>query len=374
VSWGALYYPPVLTLPPLAREHGWSVAFAMAGFSLAILVAGATAPKVGRLIDLHGGHRVLPAGSLLGALGLVALTQAQAPWAYFAAWAILGLAMAASLYDPAFATLGRIFGAAARQPITALTLVGGFASTVSWPATAVLLEAVGWRGTYWVYAAVLAGVSAPLQAFALPRGRAEVEAPRDAPAAPDTPPLPRTAATLGIVMAAFASYAFIPSGLLANLLAMLGRLGVESTAAVAIGLLFGPAQVAARLAEFVFARAVHPVLIARFAVALLAAGFLVLMLAGFSAVVAALFMVLLGVCNGLLTIARGTVPLALFGPRGYGALVGRIAGPALVVQSAAPFVVALAAERFSDFVALALVGALTLVSLGCFFAIRPSRA
>src|SRR5580704_8411887 len=156
LAWGAIYYPPVLTVPLIAADRGWSATFTMGGFSFGLLVAGLASPRIGMLIDRHGGHRVMPAGSLIGALGLVGLVHARHPVAYFAVWTALGLAMSASLYDPAFATLGRVFGAAARRPITALTLAGGFASTVSWPATHVLIEAVGWRGTYLVYAALLA--------------------------------------------------------------------------------------------------------------------------------------------------------------------------------------------------------------------------
>src|SRR5205814_4726654 len=140
-----------------------------------LLVGGLVAPRVGRLIDRYGGHRVMPLGSLLGSAGLVALVLAQHPLAYLVTWMALGVAMAASLYDPAFATLGRIFGSAARRPITVLTFMGGLASTASWPATHVLLGRYDWRGTYLVYAALLALVAAPLHAFALPRIRADLE-------------------------------------------------------------------------------------------------------------------------------------------------------------------------------------------------------
>jgi Major Facilitator Superfamily len=136
-------------------------------------VADSFPATVGALIDRFGGHVVMPFGSLIGALGLVGLVAAQKPWLYFGVWVVLGVAMAASLYDPAFASIARIFGAAARTPITALTLVAGFASTVSWPATQFLIGSVGWRGTYLVYAALLAFLAAPLHAFALPRRRAE---------------------------------------------------------------------------------------------------------------------------------------------------------------------------------------------------------
>ena len=173
LAWGAIFYPPVLTVPLIAHERGWSMAFAMGGFSLALLTAGLVSPRVGSMIDRHGGHRIMPLGSLLAALGLALIVYADHPAAYLAVWLLLGVAIAATLYDPAFATLGRIFGAAARRPITALTLAGGFASTVSWPATHFLIEAVGWRGTYLVYAALLALVAAPLHAFALPRTRAK---------------------------------------------------------------------------------------------------------------------------------------------------------------------------------------------------------
>ena len=172
LAWGAIFYTPVLILPLIAEERGFSLTFAMGGFSAGLLAAGFVAPTVGALIDRYGGHCVMPFGSLAGAAGLVAMTYASHPAVYVAVWVLLGAAMAASLYDPAFATLGRIFGARARQPITVLTLAGGFASTVSWPVTYALLKPLGWHGTYLFYAALLAFVAAPLHAFALPRTRA----------------------------------------------------------------------------------------------------------------------------------------------------------------------------------------------------------
>jgi MFS family permease len=370
IAWGGIFYPPVLMMPLIVADRGFSATFAMGGFSLGLLAAGLIAPTVGRMIDEHGGHRIMPLGSLAGAAGLVALVYASHPVAYFAVWIVLGAAMAASLYDAAFATLGRIFGARARQPITALTLIGGFASTVSWPATFALNRWLGWQGTYLIYAALLAFVAAPLHAFALPRARVVPDAPVAGNAAPPPALLPAKGAMFLLVAAAFAAYAFVPSGLSTHLLAIFQRSGIDAATVVVIGSLFGPSQVAARICEFVFARNIHPLWIARFAVTMLVAAFGMLWLFGFSTPVAFAFAIMFGVANGLVTIARGAVPLALFGAVGYGGIIGRIAGPALIVTSIAPVVVAFVAERAGDPIALAAVAAFGALSLACFSLVR----
>jgi hypothetical protein len=370
IAWGTIYYTPVLIVPLIAAERGFSFTLAMGGFSAGLLTASLLAPTVGGQIDRHGGHRVMPLGSLAGALGLVALVHASNVVAYYAVWMLLGAAMAASLYDPAFATLGRIFGGKARSPITALTLIGGFASTVSWPATYLLLRHLGWHGTYLLYAALLAFVAAPLHAFALPRGRAETDI--KAGAAESAPPSTRPAsgAIFLLVTAAFASYAFVPSGLSAHLLAIFQRAGIDPATVVLIGTLFGPSQVVARLCEFIFARNVHPLTMARFAIGLLLTGFALLALLGFSPSAAILFAVIFGLANGLSTIARGAVPLALFGPRGYGRTIGRIAAPSLIITAIAPVVVAFVAERASDPAALATAAAFAACALSCILLVR----
>lgn len=370
LAWGAVFYPPVLTVPLIAADRGFSVTFAMGGFSAGLLAAGFVAPTVGSLIDRYGGHRVMPFGSLAGAAGLVALTFASHPAAYVAVWILLGFAMAASLYDPAFATLGRIFGARARQPITVLTLAGGFASTVSWPVTFALLKPLGWQGTYLIYAAVLALVAAPLHAFALPRTRASIDvAPVDA-TAPVPAVRPASGAAFMLLVAAFSAYAFIPSGLSAHLLAILQRAGIDAGTVVFIGTLFGPSQVAARLCEFIFARNIHPLVMVRFAIGILVVAFALLWFFGISAPVAIMFSIMFGAANGLVTIARGAVPLALFGPAGYGRIVGRIARPSLIITAVAPLVMAFVAERASDPVALAVTAAFAALALMCFLAVR----
>jgi MFS family permease len=370
LAWGTIFYTPVLIVPLIAAEHSWSMAFSMAGFSVCLLVAGLIAPFVGRSIDRFGGHVVMTAGSLIGALGLALLAYVDTPVAYFAVWVVLGTALSASLYDAAFGTLGRIFGAAARRPITALTLAGGFASTAGWPATHFLIEAVGWRGTYLVYAALLAFVCAPLHAFLLPRGRTEIVVPKIGDVEAPQKLLPSKGLPFILVASAFAAYAFVPSGLSAHLLAIFSRAGIDAGTVVWIGALFGPAQVGARLIEFSFGRDLHPLWVVRFALGTLLCAFVMLAVLGVSVPVAAAFALMFGGANGLVTITRGAVPLALFGASGYGLLMGRLAAPFLLVQAAAPLVMAFVVDRASDFAALALACSFAAAALVCFIAIR----
>jgi MFS family permease len=370
VAWGTIFYSPVLTAPLIAAERGWSLSFTMGGFSLGLLVAGLVSPFVGKSIDRHGGHVVMTVGSLVSALGLLGLSVAADRATYLAIWVVLGAGLGASLYDPAFATLGRIFGAAARRPITVLTLAGGFASTVGWPATHLLIGSVGWRGAYLVYAVLLAAVCAPLHALALPRDRAAHDAAAHDKSAQPVALLPPHGIAFVLVTAAFTAYAFVPSALSAHLLAIFGRTGIDPATVVLIGTLFGPAQVIARVTELAFGRNIHPLLVGRAAVALLVAAFGLLALLGISGPTAAAFAMMFGAANGLITITRGALPLALFGAEGYGRLIGRISGPWLVMQSAAPLVMAFVAERASDAMALAFAAGFAFVALACFAAIR----
>ncbi|MFC0242299.1 MFS transporter [Rhodopseudomonas telluris] len=371
LCWGILIYPPVLTMPHLVADRGWTLAFGMAGFSLALVISGIMSPIVGGLIDRHGGNVVMAPGALVGALGMALLATTDAWPLYFLGWALLGVSMASSLYDPAFATLARLFGSSARRQITFVTFAGGFASTVGWPATHLLLEHVGWRGTFLVFAAVLAFVVAPLHGFVLPRVPARSEGPvsSNPHPLPQQPLRPEGRPFLLLAMG-FALHALILSGVTSNLLAMLERGGLSGADAVMVGALFGPAQVVARLIDFLFGGRIHPLWIARGAIALMGVAFAMLAFVGVSFAVAALFCIAFGAANGVMTIARGSLPLLMFGPEGYGRVIGRIARPALFVQASAPFVVATAVERFSD-AAVIEIGMLTaLLGVGCFLLIH----
>lgn len=376
ISWGTSYYTIVLTGPQAAAEQGWSNATAIGGITLALLTAGAASPRVGILIDRLGGAPVMAVGSGLTALGMAVLALMPGVMGWYLGWAIVGVAMAATLYDAAFATLVGLYGAAARRPITILTLAGGLASTAGWPATHFLINAIGWRDTYLVYAGVHLLLCLPLHALALPRQRADetqkVEAATAAHPTTTAPPrfLPASGLIFTMLVLAFATNSIVFSGLSAQLLAFLDRLGLDTGTTVWIGTLIGPAQSLARLGELTLARNAHPLSVARFASILIMAAFGFLAVFGVTVGATMAFAVLYGASNGLKTIVRGTLPLSLFGAEGYARLIGRIAGPVLILQAAAPLGFAVLADIAGVAVTLGVAGGIAGLSLVAFFVLR----
>jgi len=242
-----------------------------------------------------------------------------------------------------FAALGRMYGHGARGPITNLTLFGGFASTVCWPLSARLIETFGWRGACLAYAALHLCVALPLQAWVVrwqpaPAAAASADAPGPRDDAPATANETRILVLIALVQSIAAA---IGSIVVVHLLIFLQARGVDFAAAVALGTLFGPAQVGARVIERLFGSRYHPIWTLVAAGALMAAG-LALLLGRFSL----LWLVILvyGAGYGITWIARGTLPLALFGPARFPRLMGRLAFPSLIVQALAPSAGALMIE------------------------------
>jgi predicted MFS family arabinose efflux permease len=336
LAWGSSYYLIAVLANPIAADTHWPMQWIVGGLSLGLLISGLVSPKVGALIEVRGGRPVLATSAVLLATGLLVIGLAPTLPVFAAGWAMLGLAMGAGLYDPAFAALGRLYGEQARPAIVQVTLYGGFASTVCWPLSAFLVEHVGWRGTCLSYAAVAMVVVLPLYFFGLPREAAHPPASAGPLAARTSVPGRRFALvtfaaimTLGSVITTVVSV---------HLLTLLQARGLGLAQAVGLGALFGPAQVGARVLEAAFGRHHHPIWTLVMSSAGVMAG--LAMLVGDPAMIAA-GIVLFGAGNGLRSIARGTVPLALFGRDGYAALMGVLAMPSLVAQAAAPAIGAL---------------------------------
>ena len=334
-AWGSSYYLPAVLAKPIASDTGWSLSWVVGGLSLGLLIAGLVSPWVGRAIARRGGRPVLAVSAGLLAAGLSALSLAHSLPAFLIAWSLIGLGMGAGLYDPAFATLGRLYGHEGRSAITTLTLFGGFASTVCWPLSAFLDAHLGWRGACLIYAGFQLAVALPAYLFVLPR-----ESPPTAPlsASPNsqlhghTSHSPRGSIFL-LVAATITLSSVISTTLSVHLLTVLQAKGLTLAAAVGLGALVGPAQVAARAVEMAIARYHHPIWTKVASTSLVATGLAALWL---DAPIIPLALVLYGAGIGLESIARGTLPLAVFGPERYPVIMGRIAMPSLIAQAAAP--------------------------------------
>jgi MFS family permease len=363
LAWASSYYLPAVIAKPVADGMGWPLSWAVGGVSLGLLTSGLVAPRVGRAIEAQGGRPVLAASAVLLAGGLCTLALSGGLWSYMAGWVLMGLGMGAGLYDAAFAALGRTYGESARPTITALTLFGGFASTVGWPLSAWLVELVGWRGACGVYAAMHLAVVLPTYLLLLPReprrvrttGASRSPEPQAGGRAPAL--ASRRALLIALLALAFTLGDVIWSVLSVHLIVILQARDVPLAEAVALGALVGPAQVAARAVEMLTGRHYHPIwtliassLLFSAGVALLWAG-QPLLAPGF---------ILYGAGGGMRSIARGTLPLALFGAAGYPTLIGRLATPSLLAQSISPILGALLLDRIGP---IALVGALAAVTL-----------
>lgn len=349
LAWASSYYLPAMLAAPMARDLGVSPATVFAAFTVALIVSAFLGPGSGRAIDRHGGRPVLMATNALFATALAAMALAPNVVVLFAAWVLMGMAMGSGLYEAAFATLVRLYGPQARSAITGITLIAGFASTVGWPLSAWMEARWGWRGACAGWAALHLCLGLPLNAW-LPRagtapspgpdtavsGAAAarpvaVNAHREHPTAPATPASNRSVALLAFV---FAVTWFTSTAMASHLPRLLQACGVTATTAVALAALVGPAQVAARLLEFGWLQRLHPLLSAQLAAAAHPVGAVLLLVVGAPA--AAAFTLLHGGGNGILTIAKGTLPLSLFGPAGYGARQGLMMVPARVAQAFAP--------------------------------------
>lgn len=361
LAWGSSFYLLAVLAAPVARDTGWSFSWIVSGLSLGLLAAGLVAPRIGRIIKERGGRPVLIAGSLLFASGLLVMGLAPNIVVFLIAWIFMGLGMAAGLYDPAFSTLGRLYGHGARHLITALTLFGGFASTLGWPLAAFFVEHFGWRGACFAFMAIHLCITLPLYLFAVPKE--DVGVPVETDTATSMPPAQKPPRRLFILLALTTLLAAAVSTVMSvHLLTILQADGISLAAAVAFGAMVGPSQVGARFIESLIGKYHHPIWTKLASVLSVALG-LGLLWAGFPIIPAAL--VFYGAGIGLESIARATLPLSLFGPADYAPIMGKLARPSLFAQAAAPSIGAFLIEHGSPETALGavVIGALLNVSL-----------
>ena len=339
LAWASSYYLAAILADPIARELGTTSTAIFAPFSAALVIAALLGPRVGHTIDRFGGREVLAASNVLLAAGLALLAAAHSMTTIWLGWLALGIGMGLGLYDAAFATLGRLYGDKARSAITGITLIAGFASTIGWPLTAWGVETIGWRYTCggWAIAHLCLGL--PLNLFGLPRPLGVRLTIPDA-----AKPHIRMDRTMWLLGLAFAAGWIVSSAMAAHLPRLLEASGVTTAQAVAAGALIGPAQVAARLMEAGLLSRYHPLLSARLCLLGHPLGAALLVWGG--PWFAAPFTLLHGAGNGILTIARGTVPLSIFGPENYGYRLGLLGAPARFAQAGAPLAFGLLIEHY----------------------------
>lgn len=363
VGFGTLYYAFSVVVPAMTVDLGISSTFAYAGFSAALLAGGFFAPVAGRLIDRLGARVVMAWGSVLAALSLVALSQVPGGAGLVAALLFAEMIAPLVLYDAAFAALAQAVGPqGARKAITQMTLLGGFASTVFWPVTLWLTEAWGWREAYLVYAALHLLVCLPLH-LTLPRHAPDRH---DGPSEPPRfAPLPREQHRRAMIFLAisFTIAGAVFSAMTAQWVPVLMALGLGSGAAVAAGALMGPAQVGVRVLEMSFGGRYHPIVTGIISLCLLVVAMALLALAPVGLWSAMAFAVLFGLSQGLTSIVRGTVPLALFGPLGFASRLGVLAGLRMTFGALAPFALAAALALVDARLALLAAGIMAMLAL-----------
>jgi len=371
VCWGITYYLIGVFGDLMERDLGWSRTLVYGGFSVALVVMGLSSPIVGRLIDAHGGRRIMVAGSLATAAGCGGLALAHDLAFYYGAWVLIGFAMRLTLYDTAFASLARLGGPGASRAIAQITLLGGLASTVFWPVGHWLAESFGWRGALAVYA-LIGLLTIPLH-LAIPDTRYDGET--------DAGPARHVHARIPIkgrqeLVAAFlfavvvASVSFLNSGMSAHMLSILGALGLAVSVAVWISTLRGIGQSFARLCQVLFGQRLHPLDLNLWAIAMLPLSFIAAFFSGTFIFAALAFSFIYGAGNGLATITRGTLPLVLMDHRHYGGRVGRLLVPGFMLSAAAPVIYAWFMDRWGPAGALDLSLGAAVLALVASLALR----
>lgn len=359
LAWGSSYYLPAVLAKPIAEDTGWPLAWVIAGLSIGLLIAGLISPIVGKRIHDFGGRPVLIASALLLAAGFTVLALAPNLPVFIGGWPIIGLGMGAGLYDAAFSTLGRMYGLAARQHITTLTLFGGLASTACWPLSAFFLSELGWRGACGAYAAIQILVALPIYVIALngPVPPLPSESKPSLAAAAPRESMAKHLALFPLLALTITIASMLSTIMSVHLLTLLQTRGLTLAMAVALGTLVGPSQVGARFIEMLVSRYHHPILTKAASVSLVAVGLVFLWL---NLPVIPLCLIFYGAGIGLESIARATLPLSLFGAAAYAPIMGRLARPSLIAQAAMPSIGALLIQGLGPG---GMLGTITLVAL-----------
>lgn len=342
VGWGSMFYAYGVLMQPMQDELGLSKPVVVGAYSVALLISGLLSTSAGSIIDRVGGRALMAGGSLLAALMLVCLSRVNNVVGLYLVWAGIGVAMSATLYQPAFTVITQIFGNDYRRAITHLTLFGGFASTVFWPLTQTLLQHVGWRDTWQLYAGTNLAICVPVH-VALP---SRSHAPHGVTPTQTEQPAANLGAVLRdpafyLVTAAVTLNALVFAAMSLHMIAVLQAHGISAANAAWVGALVGPMQVLGRVLETTIGKRASTRQVGMAAMALLPLSLVLLFASGTWLPVYVVFAALYGIGNGVMTIVRGALPAELYGRTAYGAISGAMATPVQIAIAAGPFVASL---------------------------------
>lgn len=373
VGWGTTFYIPAVLAARIVDDTGWSLTVFVAAFSWCMLVSGLVSKRIGALLDRLGARRVMSWGSVALAAGLLVVALARNEILLFIGWTVIGLGMRAALYDAAFTALAHLAGSRARRSISIVTLWGGLASTVFWPVGHLLGEAVGWRWTLVIYALLNLACCLPIHRRLPVHADASEEPPvpnSPPPAVAATEPAPERGRLQGrareravvVLSVIFAGHALVWSAMSAHMIELLSGLGLAAGVAVTLSTVIGVAQVGSRLLEMAAQSRLAPLSVGVAAMAMLVGALSIFWTASPSALLIGAACVIYGAANGLVTIVRGALPLAVFGNVAYGETLGRIAAPGLVCSALGPVLFAWVLERIGTHPAFGVLVAIACAS------------
>lgn len=336
-AWGILYYAFTALSDPMRLGLDWSRPVVNGGLSLGLLTWGVLAFPVGRWIYRNGGRGIMAVGSAVGGLSFAALGLVNAVWQFYVVWIGIGSAMAALLYEPAFAVVTAAFGSNYRRGIVLITLIGGLASTAFIPLAYQLNSAVGWRQSCLSLGVALASLGLPLHYFGL-RSPGTSGTKRQSPKGDEQRSLTRDIRSIRFLGLAglFTAHTASFSGLIFLLIPILSAQGATPGELLASIALIGPMQVIGRLLLVTRGGALSALRVGLGAMILLICSILVLLLCPMTRGWMILFAVLFGAGNGVMTIVKGTSVGELFGLERYAELSGALSAPAVLAKAAAP--------------------------------------
>lgn len=372
IGWGSTFYSPSVLVGALDREIGLNAEIVFGGITILLVTGALVAPAIGRVLDREGTRRSMCIGAVICALGLGVLSQAQGPVSYLASWFVIGLGHAMSLANTGNVTISQLMGDRTRRVIGLMMLVTGLASSVFWPLTAVLMNAFGWRMTLLVFAAMQIVIVLPVYA-SIPRYR-HLPARAAKPEAASVGERGRVApearrAAFWLVALAFSASGLVSWGLPLHLISLFQEAGLTQAEAVWVATLSGLATLAARAIDATLGERLPAEKVALFGLLLGPILCLTLPFVTMTITAAAIFIVLFSAALGVISIARATLPLALFGRNGFASMLGKLTVPQNMTFAAAPLLFAVMVERLGASPTLVISAAIQAIGFAAMFAL-----